>query len=272
MTAQTPTRPDPGRVVAELRTAEAAADGRVELLPGLTDAVMDGWEVPVPEHVRRILRTTAGLRTLGPGGRTDEEFTVEHEANDDPGGPFYSRCGEPGTFRVLHTNGLAEAYYVDVAADSGEWTGVFSFWDSLDGRFEAPSLEDWFIVLAKAVRSAAFAVEEGHFDGFSSAFFSVLWSDFTEKAGTTGHPEHDWRAWMDLARAPVVSAAAARASEDPVLTAAGAQVPDSATVADLRGAVRRTLVPTLDLPGMGIDAAFRRFHGGRILAAIPWDD
>ncbi|MDA2815005.1 hypothetical protein O4J56_30450 [Nocardiopsis sp. RSe5-2] len=259
-------------MIAELRAAEAAANGWVEPLPGLTDAAMDGWEVPVPEHVRRVLRVTSGLRTLGPSGRVDEEFTVEHEANGDPGGPFYSRCGEPGTFRVLHTNGLAEAYYVDVAADTGEWNGVFSFWDSIDGRFEAPSLEDWFVILAKAARSAAFAVENGCFDSIRDAFFNVLWSDFTEKAGTTGHPEHDWSAWHDPALAPVVDAVTARASRDPVLAASGAHVPDSATVADLRGAVRRTLVPTLDLPGMGIDAAFRRFHGGRILAAVPWDD
>ncbi|QOS59666.1 hypothetical protein [Thermobifida fusca] len=72
-------------------------------------------------------------------------------------------------------------------------------------------------------------------------------------------------------RAPVVDAPTARASADPVLAEAAAQLPDCASLADLRKAVGRTYVSTIDLPGMGIDAAFRRFHRGRILAAVPWD-
>ncbi|MFD6949042.1 hypothetical protein A6A08_06705 [Nocardiopsis sp. TSRI0078] len=63
----------------------------------------------------------------------------------------------------------------------------------------------------------------------------------------------------------------ARASADPVLARVGARLPDSATVAGLRGVTRRTYVPVINHPDMRLDAAFQRFHRGRILAAVPWD-
>ncbi|MCK9869450.1 hypothetical protein MRI28_07250 [Nocardiopsis dassonvillei] len=263
----------PEHVLAHLREAERAADGQMVLLPGVDDAVMDGWEVPVPERVRRILRQASGLRTVDRTGRTYAVYTVEHRDNDDHGGPTYSRCGDPGTFRVLHTNGVAEAYYVDVDPATGLWHGVFSLWDSLDGRFEAPTLGHWFVILAKAVRSAARAAALGRFDGFDEAFRALLWSDdFTETAQTTGDAEHDWSTWRTPPRAEVVDAVTARASADPVLAEAGARLPDCATVADLRGVTRRTYVPVIDHPRMELDAAFHRFHHGQVLAAVPWDD
>ncbi|PSK95370.1 hypothetical protein CLV63_11530 [Murinocardiopsis flavida] len=272
MGARPPAPPEPAHVLAELRAAEEAADGAMELLPGVDDPAMDAWEVPVPESVRRILRETGGLRTLKASGRTDEEFTVGHGANDDPGGPFYTRCGDPGTFRILHTNGVAETYYVDVDPAAGEWNGVLSLWDGLDARFEAPSLGHWLLLLAGAVRSAARAVRDGGFDHFGSAFRALLWGDFTAVAGTAGDPEHDWSAWRNPPEAAVIDATTARASTDPVLAQAGALLPDSATLADLRGATRRTYVPVIRHPAMDLDAAFHRFHGGGVLAAVPWDE
>ncbi|TDQ53773.1 hypothetical protein [Actinorugispora endophytica] len=252
--------PEPARVVEALRSAAAASEGRMALRPGIGDRAMDAWEVPVPEHVRAIAREVGGFDTLDPHGRPRKEFTLEHRDNRDPGGSYHSRCGEPGTFRIAHTNGAAEAYYADVDPGTGEWNGVFSLWDGLDARFEAPSLAHWLLALADGARAAADAVRAGRFDDFDDAFGRWFWN---------GLPGGDDR--RNPPRATVVDAPSARASADPVLAGAAARLPDSASIADLRGVTRRTYVTTIAHSDMDLDAAFRRFHGGRILAAVPWD-
>lgn len=160
--------PTPRQVVAALRSAADASDGGIVLLPGISDNAMDAWEVPVPEDIRAIARETGGFAPVGWNGEPDrfEAFSFEHEFNAEPN----HRCGPPGTFRVLHTNGAAETYYVDVDPDTGEWHGVFALWDSLNARFEAPSLAHWLLDLADGVRRAADAVRAGCYEDFDDAF------------------------------------------------------------------------------------------------------
>lgn len=260
--------PTPQQVVAALRAAAEASDGGIVLLPGISDSAMDAWDAPVPEDIRAIARETGGFAPVGWNGEPDrfEAFSFEHEFNAEPN----HRCGPPGTFRVLHTNGVAEAYYVDVDPDTGDWHGVFALWDSLNARFEAPSLAHWLLDLADGVRRAADAVRAGCYEDFDDAFSEWF---FGQPADPDAEAVRGWadREELRLPRAPVVDAPTARASADPVLAEAAAQLPDCASLADLRKAVGRTYVSTIDLPGMGIDAAFRRFHRGRILAAVPWD-
>ncbi len=270
MGLQSAETPKPGQVVAALRSAASAADGMVALRPGIDDRAMDGWGIPVPEHIRAILREVGGFDTLSPEGWTLEEFTPEHRDNYDPDGSYRSRCGAPGTFRVLHSNGAAETYYVDVDPTSGEWNGVFSLWDSINARFEAPGLGQWLLTLAHGIHRAAAATRADHFDDFDDAFGTWFWDGLPETANPSGAATapDDRRT---PPKAAVIDAPTARASFDPVLSEVGAQLPDPASVADLRGVTRRTYVPVIKHPDMGLDAAFHRFHHGQILAAVPWD-
>ncbi|WP_157129668.1 SMI1/KNR4 family protein [Thermobifida halotolerans] len=262
--------PTPQQVVAALRSAAEASDGGVVLLPGISDSAMDAWEAPVPEDIRATAREIGGFAPVGWNGKPDlfEAFGFENEFNAEPD----HRCGPPGTFRVLHTNGLAEAYYVDVDPETGEWHGVFSLWDSIDATFEAPSLPQWLCHLADGIRRSAGAVRAGCYRRLEEAFFH--W--FRATAPESGNAEafRDWAEREFVRLVPgkgVIDAPAARASADPVLAEVGAQLPDCASVIDLRGINAHTSIETIDSPGMGIDAGFRRFHHGRILAAVPWD-
>ncbi|GAB3213263.1 hypothetical protein ACQEU5_24510 [Marinactinospora thermotolerans] len=67
----------------------------------------------------------------------------------------------------------------------------------------------------------------------------------------------------------VIDAVAAPSPPDLIVAEATATLPDRASMADPRGATRRTRAPMSGRPGRDLDAAFRCFHGGRILAALP---
>ncbi|MEV0374389.1 hypothetical protein AB0I10_32120 [Streptomyces sp. NPDC050636] len=53
-------------VVAWLRQLPDVSGGLVELEPGIDDARMDSWPVPVPEEIRVLFRSVGGIRvTMG---------------------------------------------------------------------------------------------------------------------------------------------------------------------------------------------------------------
>ncbi|MEV4946860.1 hypothetical protein [Streptomyces sp. NPDC053755] len=227
----------------------------------MSDAEMDGWGVPVPEPVREICRRVGVLHVGGHG-----EFGAPYPSAAVGGGAAW-RCGEPGSFRVIHTNAGAETFYVDVDPVTGAWGPVFTFWETHGAELVAPSLQHWLVTVAGLVTCAARDAE--HFDGFSTAFLNWFSGDFAD-AGDD-FPEDSPEA-LACAAAPAsaapITVAEARASGDPALAGLGSRLPEGALLADLRGATRRTSVPFGRHPQWpGGTPVYGRFRGGTLLTA-----
>ncbi|MFF5767258.1 hypothetical protein ACFY8F_32615 [Streptomyces tanashiensis] len=248
-------------VVRALREASAAEES-VRLGEGVDDEEMDGWGVPVPEPIREICRRVGALHVGGHG-----DFGALYRSAAVSSGATW-RCGEPGSFRVVHTNASAETYYVDIDPATGAWGPVFKFWENHGAELVAPSLQHWLVTVAGLVRYAARDGE--HFDGFSTAFLNWFTGDFAD-AGDE-FPE-DSPAALARAAEPAttlpLTVEAACASGDPVLARVGSRLPESALLADLRGAAGPTEVPFGRHPQWpGGTPVYGRFHGGSILVAV----
>ncbi|MFG2327988.1 hypothetical protein ACGFMM_00025 [Streptomyces sp. NPDC048604] len=248
-------------VVQVLRDA-SEAEQSVRLGEEVSDEEMDGWGVPVPEPIREICRRAGALQVGGHG-----EFGPSYRAPGVGEGAAW-RCGDPGSFRIVHTNASAETYYVDVDPATGAWGPVFRFWENHGAELVAPSLPHWLVSVAGLVRCAA--RDEEHFGDFSTAFLNWFSGDFADAGDEFPEdaPEALARA-AEPATAGPVTVREARASGDPVLADAGSRLPEGALLADLRGATGPTAVPFGRHPGWpGGTPVYRRFHGGAILAAV----
>ncbi len=247
-------------VVQALQDA-ARAEESVRLGEGVSDEEMDGWGVPVPEPIRKICRHTGALHVGAHG-----EFGASRRSVADSAGAA-RRCGEPGSFRIVHSNASAETYYVDVDPATGTWGPVFTFWEAHGAELVAPSLQHWLVTVAGLVRYAVRDAE--HFDGFPTAFANWFSGDFAD-AGAE-FPEDSPEALARAAEpttATVLSVEEARASGDPTLARLGSRLPVGALLADLRGAAGPTGVPFgRDPRWPGGTPVYGRFHGGTLLTA-----
>ncbi|MFJ7157276.1 hypothetical protein ACIQUQ_20300 [Streptomyces sp. NPDC101118] len=260
-TGETPSWRD---VVGALREA-AGAEESVRLGDGVTDAEMDGWGVPVPGPVREVCRR-AGLLQVG----DHDAFGAPHPAGSGRPGAGW-RCGEPGSYRIVHTNAGAETYYVDVDRGTGAWGPVFGFREGHGAELVAPSYQHWLVGVAGVVRCAA--RYEEHFGDFATAFLNWFTGDFAD-AGEE-FPEDAPEA-VAAAREPgtvgVMTVAEALGSGDPVLVDAGSRLPERALLADLRSASGPVAVPFGRSPAWpGGTPVYQRFHGGLVLAAVAAD-
>ncbi|MGW7173859.1 hypothetical protein [Streptomyces xanthophaeus] len=247
-------------VVEALREASGTEES-VCLGAGVNDAEMDGWGVPVPEPIRAICRRVGALH-VGDHG----EFGAPYRSQAVTGGVAW-RCGEPGSFRIVHTNACAETYYVDVDPATGAWGPVFKFWENHGAELVAPSLQHWLVTVAGLVTYAARDTE--HFGGFSTAFLNWFTGDFADAGDEfpEDSPEAAARA-AGPATARPITVEEARASGDPALADLGTRLPEGALLADLRGATGPTGVPFGRHPGWpGGTPVYGRFHGGTILTA-----
>ncbi|WP_418960195.1 hypothetical protein [Streptomyces tritici] len=249
-------------VVQALRKA-AEAEESVRVGEGLSDEELNGWGVPIPGPVREICRRAGVLQVDGHGA-----FGAAYPARAVGGGAAW-RCGEPGSYRVVHTNAWAETYYVDVDPTTGAWGPVYAFGEAHGAELVAPSLPHWLVTVAGLVRYAARDAE--HFDDFSTAFGNWFSGDFADAGDEFPEdaPEALARA-AEPATAETLTVHHARTSGDPALADAGSRLPEGALLADLRGASGPTRIPFGRHPQWpGGTPAYRRFHGGTILAAVP---
>ncbi|MFG2296111.1 hypothetical protein [Streptomyces sp. NPDC048603] len=251
-------------VVRALREAADAEQG-VWLGEGLSDAEMDGWGVPVPGPVREISRRV-GLLHVG----AYDVFGAAYPSDAGGGGQGW-RCGERGSFRIVHTNAQAETYYVDIDPGTGAWGPVFAFREGHGAELVAPSFQHWLVSVAEVVRCASGSKE--HFEDFATAFLNWWSGDFADAGEEFPEdgPEAVARA-AEPATAEVMTVAEARGSEDPVLVDAGSRLPEGALLADLRDAGGPARVPFGRHPGRPAGTpVYRRFHGGAVLAATGAD-
>ncbi|RFU41018.1 hypothetical protein DZF91_14100 [Actinomadura logoneensis] len=252
-TEETPSWQD---VVNALR--EAAAGGDAALDEALGDEAMDAWDVPVPDEIREIYRRV-GLFWLNRG----EEFGPVRDDRAE-------RCGEPGSYLLVHSNPAAETYYVDIDRESGAWGPVFMFWEDHGARMVAPSLQHWLVTVASYVRRAARDADA--FEDFDTAFMAWFFGDFDEADDDYPHDSPDVVARLaDDAVAEILDVAEAGRSGDPVLADVAGRLPDDALIADLRQADRPTALPFERHPAWSrrYEAVYMRFCEGRVIAATP---
>src|SRR5690606_29901747 len=113
----------PHATAARFQELARVSDGRIGLLPAVPDDEMSGWAVPVPEDVRAFLGAVGGFRI---GDR--HVFDFDHPDNHVPVVNENWPLGtDSSTNWILHTDGSAMTYYVDV--EDGAWGRVFSFWE-----------------------------------------------------------------------------------------------------------------------------------------------
>ncbi|MBF6290187.1 hypothetical protein IU440_08115 [Nocardia cyriacigeorgica] len=161
---------DLNTLVARFREITERAPWVLELLPGLTDAELNTFPLPVPEPERDLLQRFRGfVLTIDPGGSYRMFFGPGSTV--DPGDPGpkepehtpllsgqFSNIWHtvPGDLAILlHTNDAAERFYVDVDASSGRWGGVFGdspdYGGSCEMSFLARSVIDWWNEIAKSL-------------------------------------------------------------------------------------------------------------------------
>ncbi|MFJ9775032.1 hypothetical protein ACIRVF_27925 [Kitasatospora sp. NPDC101157] len=243
-----------------------ASGGLVALDPGIDDARMDGWPVPVPEEVRVLLRSIGGVRVTVSrsavnGHESHEHVDLDHCYNRGRYGSadvswYQEHAGGVGTHWFVHTDHGDGHTYVDVDPRTGVWGPVFRFWDATDTDRVAPSLTAWLDHLADCLEQALAAGTEAPGTaaevGVFGRRFGELWPDGDRH--TTSVED--------------ITAARLRTSEDDVLRAAAQDLPDDARVADLRSVTGRASV---DFWAVGATCRYARRAGGAVLAAVPWD-
>ncbi|KOG39601.1 hypothetical protein [Streptomyces decoyicus] len=137
-------------VVARLRQLPDVSGGLVELEPGIDDARMDSWPVPVPEEIRVLFRSVGGIRITVcrsvVNGHTSAEhvdFTESFNNGEYLGHDvswYLEHAGGPGSHWFVHLDHGDGHFYVDVDRETGAWGPVFQFWDATDTRRLALSL------------------------------------------------------------------------------------------------------------------------------------
>ncbi|MEU9121096.1 hypothetical protein AB0C96_14795 [Streptomyces sp. NPDC048506] len=164
-------------------------------------------------------------------------------------GWYLDHVGGPGSHWFVYLDHGDGHTYVDVDRDTGAWGPVFLFWDATDTRRLALSLPDWLRELGDCVQQAVAEAGTEDIAAFGTAFNSRWW-DAEDRVFVAPIPTSD-----------------ARASDDPVLRAAAAGLPDDARLADLRPVAG---VAEVDF-GHPVSCRYGRRHDGAILTAVPWD-
>lgn len=255
---------DTAALAARLHRLAAASHGLVVLDPGLDDAAMDGWPVPVPEGIRVLLRSVGGVRVTVSRSVTDGRESHEHVDLDHPYNHgryhgydvtwYQEHAGGAGSHWFLYTDHGDGHFYVDVDRDTGAWGPVFQFWDATDTERLAPSLPAWLQEFADRLEEALAHPDAAGGDDVR-AFgrrFTDCWPTGEERAAEVGQ----------------VTVAEALADGDELLRAAAAGLPEDAVLADLRPVTGRASV-VFDLPAA--TCRYARRAGGAVLVAVPWD-
>ncbi|MFF0412974.1 SMI1/KNR4 family protein [Kitasatospora sp. NPDC004745] len=264
-TATAPAVGTASATAARLHRLAEASGGLVALDPGIDDARMDAWPVPVPEEVRALLRSVGGVRVTVSrsavnGHESHEHVDLDHAynrgryANADVSW-YQDHAGGVGTHWFVHTDHGDGHTYVDVDPRTGAWGPVFRFWDAADTDRMAPSLTAWLDHLADCLEQALAATGTRGTAADVGAFgrrFGDLWPDGDRR--TTSVED--------------VTAARLRTSGDDVLRAAAEGLPDDARLADLRSVTGRAAV---DFWAIGATCRYARLAGGGVLVALPWD-
>ncbi|SPT51996.1 SMI1/KNR4 family protein [Actinomadura madurae] len=234
----------PHAVAARFQELARVSDGRIGLLPAVPDDEMSSWATPVPEDVRAFLGTVGGF-TIG----DRHVFDFNHPDNHVPvANENWPLGADSSTYWLLHSDGSATTYYVDV--ENGAWGRVFSFWEEPHARLVAPSLLSWADNLASGLEAAL------RTDGdLGQAFSDWL---FGNEESLSRHPENTVQP---------MPAATARVSGDPEIAAAAAHLPDDAFLADLRKAVYPTEIPFASVVPYGEEVTYARSANGRFLTA-----
>ncbi|WP_405720955.1 hypothetical protein OG607_08925 [Streptomyces sp. NBC_01537] len=236
------------RAVALLAELAGRAPRVVRLGPGATDAEIDGWGVPLPDGVRRLVRAVRAFR-IG-AARDGEWYSLAPERGLASGG---WATGPPGSAHVVHEAG-GDLLFVDVDGTSRAWgpvfaaTGVFhETW-----AYAAPSLVAWVTGLARAGLAAVRANDDDE----------ALLERLAEASRVVSYRP-------DLHGTPVPQARAG-AGADPELASVLAALPDDALVVDLRDVPAPV---TLHLPCppalRGGHVEFQRRAGGRFAIGYP---
>ncbi|MFJ8433986.1 hypothetical protein ACIQ9P_22060 [Kitasatospora sp. NPDC094019] len=262
---------DTARTAALLHEVARASSGLVVLDPGLSDAVLDGWPVPVPEEIRVLLRSVAGVRitvSRSPvnGHESTEHIDLVHPYNSGryagyDVGWYLEHAGGSGTHWFVHTDSGDGHDYVDVDRSTGAWGPVFRFWDATDTVRLAPSLPAWLDALADCLRAALAETVAG-----------AAVPAGTEGAATVrafGRSFTDAWAALDENTTDVATVTAAQATTgtDPLLREAAADLPADARLADLR-AVPGPARVVFDFS----TCRYARRAGGAVLIATEWED
>ncbi|MFC9228956.1 hypothetical protein ACFTZI_08325 [Streptomyces decoyicus] len=247
-------------VVARLRQLPDVSGGLVELEPGIDDARMDSWPVPVPAEIRVLFRSIGGIRITVRrsvvNGHTSAEhvdFTEAFNNGEYLGHDvswYLEHAGGRGSHWFVYLDHGDGHFYVDVDRETGAWGPVFQFWDATDTRRLALSLPDWLQRLGDCVHQAV--AEAGTAD--TNAFGTAFTDRWCEPTG-------------DAVPVAPIRATDARSSDDPVLRDAAAGLPDDALLADLRP-VAGVAEVLFDLP---VSCRYARRDGGAVLTAVQWD-
>ncbi|MCP9951886.1 hypothetical protein LUX33_27910 [Actinomadura madurae] len=234
----------PHAVAARFQELARVSDGRIGLLPAVPDDEMSSWAMTVPEDVRAFFGTVGGF-TIG----DRHVFDFNHPDNHVPvANENWPLGADSSTYWLLHSDGSATTYYVDV--ENGAWGRVFSFWEEPYARLVAPSLLSWADNLATGLEAAL------RTDGdLSKAFSDWL---FGNEESLSRHPENTVQP---------MPAATARTSDDPEIAAVAADLPDDAFLADLRKAVYPTEIPFASVVPYGEEVTYARSANGRFLTA-----
>ncbi|WP_146779064.1 SMI1/KNR4 family protein [Actinomadura craniellae] len=216
----------------------------------MTDDEMSAWPVGVPEEVRAFLRRAGGF-TIGDGRHV---FDFNLPDNHLPVANEYWPLQDASASWILHSDGSATTYYVDIDPESGAWGRIFSFWEEPYARLVAPGFLSWVGNLVMGVDSALEAARSTG-TAVGPAFSDWL---FNSDDSLSRHPS---------AGAEPLPVPVARTSGDTEIAEVAARLPDDAFLADLRAAVYPTEVPFADVLPIGETVTYSHFHGGGFLAA-----
>ncbi|MEW1914265.1 SMI1/KNR4 family protein [Kitasatospora sp. NPDC085895] len=255
---------------ARLHRLADASGGLVALDPGIDDARMDAWPVPVPQEVRALLRSVGGVRittnrSAVNGHESHDHVDLDHSYNrgrysNADVSWYQEHAGGVGTHWFVHTDHGDGHTYVDVDPSTGAWGPVFQFWDATDTDRVAPSLTAWLDHLADCLERALAASPAADTMAPATAAdveafgrrFGALWPDGDEPRTSVED----------------VAAAQLRTSADDVLRAAADGLPDDARLADLRSVTGRAAV---NFWAVGTTCRYARRASGGVLVAVPWD-
>ncbi|MFI5986084.1 hypothetical protein ACIBEA_35150 [Streptomyces sp. NPDC051555] len=246
----------PSRAVVELQSLAVEFPELVQLDTGCSDAVMDAWEVPVPEGIRTVLRAVGCVRMSGlsplrllPGAEADGVHAVDPETHRMMGGD-----GSYHPVARVDYGRSSALVQVRIDPESGEWGAVVSV--PTDPRqlrtypelaLLAESLPVFLLTLVRLARGAAASTD------FARALSGATHWMFpnTGEAWTRPVPVAEWAGSTDPLRAAATALPAG---------AHVADLRDSPTPSDLcfhRAAQwpRRAVLDRLHFPGAGLLAA-----------------
>uniref|UniRef100_UPI003F49249D hypothetical protein n=1 Tax=Actinomadura sp. CA-154981 TaxID=3240037 RepID=UPI003F49249D len=236
-------------VVARLEALAADSGGQVRLAPPVSGEEISSWTTGVPGDVRAFLERTSGFTV----GGHPHVFDFNLPDNHVPVANEYWPLQDASASWLLHTDGSATTYYVDVDPESGAWGRVFSFWEQPYARLVAPDFLTWVDNLATGIRLSLEAARPG--TDLRRAFAEWL---YDAEDSLSRHPS-------DVVEPMPV--ATARTSGDAQVAETAAGLPDDAFLADLRTATYPTEIPFARVVPVGEAVTYTRFHSGGFLAA-----